>query len=75
MVKKNQKWEWKDRQEETFRELKKRFTKELVLAVPDLDKENENRSRYVRLYYRGSVIYGMQRWKMVTNNFSLKIFK
>ena len=27
-----------ERQEETFRELKKWFTKELVLAAPDLDK-------------------------------------
>jgi len=29
---------------ESFRELKKRFTKEVVLAVPDLDKKNENGS-------------------------------
>ena len=39
MVKKNQKWEWTERQEEAFRELKERFTKELVLAAPDLDKK------------------------------------
>ena len=37
MVKKNQKWDWTEKQEKAFRELKKRFTKELVLAVPDLD--------------------------------------
>ena len=39
MVKKDQKWEWMERQEEAFRELKKRFTKELVLVVPNLDKK------------------------------------
>ena len=39
MVKKDKKWEWTEKQEEAFRELKERFTKELVLAVPDLDKK------------------------------------
>jgi len=38
-VKKKQKWEWTKKQERAFRELKERFTKELVLAVPDLDKK------------------------------------
>ena len=37
LVKKNQKQDWIERLEKTFRELKERFTKELVLAVPDLD--------------------------------------
>ena len=39
MVKKDQKCDWTERQEEAFRELKKRFTKEPVLAAPDLDKK------------------------------------
>jgi len=39
MVKKNKRWEWMEKQERAFRELKERFTKELVLAVPDLDKK------------------------------------
>jgi len=39
MVSKDQKWEWMERQEEVFKKLKERFTKELVLAVPDLDKK------------------------------------
>jgi len=39
MVKKDKKWEWTEKQEEAFRELKKRFTEEPVLAVPDLDKK------------------------------------
>jgi len=39
MVKKDQKWEWMEKQEEVFRSLKKRFTKEPVLAVLDLNKK------------------------------------
>ena len=39
MVKKDRKWEWMDKQEKAFKELKKRFTKEPVLAAPDLDKK------------------------------------
>jgi len=39
MVKKDQKWDWTERQEKAFRELKERFTKEPVLAAPDLDKK------------------------------------
>ena len=39
MVKKNQKQEWIERQAEAFKELKKRFTKELVLVALDLDKK------------------------------------
>jgi len=36
-VRKDQKWKWTGKQEKAFGELK--FTKELVLAVPDLDKK------------------------------------
>ena len=39
MVKKDKKWEWTERQEKTFRELKEWFTKELVLVAPDIDKK------------------------------------
>ena len=39
MVKKDKKWEWMERQEKAFRELKEQFTEELVLAAPDLDKK------------------------------------
>ena len=39
MVKKKQKWEWTERQEEVFRRLKEKFIKESVLAAPDLDKK------------------------------------
>jgi len=58
MVKKDQKWEWTERQEEAFRELNERFTKEPVLAVPDLDiKKKENGSKYIRLCDRRSIIH------------------
>jgi len=39
IVKKDQKWNWTERQKKVFRELKERFTKELVLAASDLDKK------------------------------------
>jgi len=39
LIKKNPKWDWTKRQEKTFRKLKERFTKELVLVVPDLVKK------------------------------------
>ena len=39
MVKKDKRWEWTEKQEGAFNELKERFIKELVLAAPDLDKK------------------------------------
>ena len=48
-VKKDKKWEWTEKQEEAFRELKKRFTEEPILAAPDLDKKNEDRGRCIGL--------------------------
>ena len=39
LVKKDQKQNWIKKQEKVFRKLKERFIKELVLAVPDLDKK------------------------------------
>jgi len=61
MVKKDQKWDWTEKQKEAFRELKERFTKEPVLVAPDLDKKNEDGSGHVILCYRRSVIYGVRR--------------
>ena len=39
MVRKDQKWEWMEKQEKVFGELKEKFTRELVLAALDLDKK------------------------------------
>jgi len=39
MVKKDKKWDWTEKQKKAFRGLKEWFTKELVLAAPDLDKK------------------------------------
>jgi len=39
MVKKDKKWNWIGKQEEIFRKLNERFTRELVLVVLDLDKK------------------------------------
>ena len=38
MVMEDQKWDGMEKQEKAFKRLKERFTKELVLAAPDLDK-------------------------------------
>ena len=39
LVKKDKKWDWTERQEKAFKELKERFTKEPVLTAPDIDKK------------------------------------
>ena len=39
MTRKGKKWEWGEKQQEAFEELKRRFTTEPVLVTPDLDKE------------------------------------
>jgi len=39
LVKKDKKWDWTEREEKVFRELKERFTKEPVLVAPNMDKK------------------------------------
>ena len=39
MTRKETKWNWGERQQKVFEELKRRFTTEPVLVTPDLDKE------------------------------------
>ena len=38
-IKKDKRWKWTEKQKRAFGELKRRFTEELVLAAPDLDKK------------------------------------
>jgi len=39
LTKKDVKWQWGEKQQKVFDELKRIFTTKPVLAVPDLDKE------------------------------------
>ena len=39
LVKKDKKWNWMEREEKAFKELKERFTKELVLVALNIDKK------------------------------------
>ena len=39
MVKKDKKWDWSEKQEKVFKEMKEQITKEPVLAAPDIDKK------------------------------------
>jgi len=59
LVKKDKKWDWTEREEKVFRELKERFTKEPVLVAPDIDKKNEDGSGCIGLRNRWSIINGM----------------
>jgi len=39
MMRKNMKWNWEERQQKVFEDLKQKFTIELVLATSDLDNK------------------------------------
>ena len=39
LVRKEQKWKWEEEQKEVFGRLKRAFTTESVLAIPDIDRE------------------------------------
>jgi len=58
MVKKDKKWDWTEKQEKTFKELKEKFTKEPVLATPDLDKKM--RMEVDALNYATGVVLSME---------------
>ena len=77
MVKKNQKWEWTERQEKAFGELKERFTKELVLAALDLDKKMRMEvdvSDYATgMFYLWNVRMGSGDWWHFFQNLQMKL--
>ena len=73
LVKKDKKWEWTEREEKVFKELKERFTKELVLAASDIDKKNEDGGRCVRLCNGRHVVNGMQRWIVKASSIFVQI--
>jgi len=75
MVKKDKKWDWMEKQEKAFKELKERFTKEPVLAAPDLDIKNEDGSGCIGLCYRRGVIDGVRRWIMETSGIPFQVFE
>jgi len=67
MVKKDKRWDWIERQEKAFKELKEWFTKEPVLAAPDIDKKMRMKVD-VSDYAMGGVLlmeckYGL--WRLV----------
>ena len=67
MVKKDRKWEWTEKQERAFEELKRRFIQELVLAAPDLDKKM--RMEVDTSDYATGGVLSMEeegKWKLVT---------
>ena len=68
-VKKDKRWEWTEKQEEAFKELKKRFTEEPVLAAPDIDKKNEDGGGCIGLCNGRCIINGMWRWIVEASSF------
>jgi len=56
LVKKEQKWDWIEKQEKAFGKLKEKFTKEPVLAALDLDKKMRMEV-YVSYYAIGEVLF------------------
>ena len=68
MVKKDQKWDWIEKQEEAFRKLKEQFTKELVLTTLDLNKKMRIEVDASDYATEGvlSMEYENGRWRLVT---------
>ena len=73
LVKKNQRWNWIEKQEKLFRELNERFIKELVLVAPDLNLKNEDRSKHIGIYNRRGVVDKMWRWTIEASSILVKI--
>ena len=59
MTRKDVKWNWKERQQRVFEELKERFIIELVLVTLDLDKEMRVEVDISYFCYKRSIINEM----------------
>jgi len=67
MTRKDKKWNWGERQQKAFEELKRRFTTESVLVIPDLDKEMRIEANASDFAIGGvlSMKYEDERWRPV----------
>ena len=67
MMRKENKWNWGERQQKAFEELKERFMIEPVLVTPDLDKEMRVEANASDFATRGvlSMKYEDERWRPV----------
>ncbi len=59
MVKKDKKWDWMERQEKAFRELKERFTKKTGVGSTRYRQNNEDGGGCIRLCNGRSFINGV----------------
>jgi len=67
MMRKEKKWDWGEKQQKVFEELKRRFTTEPVLVTPDLDKEMRVEADVSDFAIGGmlSMKYEDERWRPV----------
>ena len=68
MTRKEIKWSWREKQQKVFEELKKRFTTEPVLVIPDLDREIRVEVDVLDFTMRGvlSMRCEDEKWRLVT---------
>ena len=68
MTRKDVKWNWRERQQRVFEELKERFMMEPVLVTSDLDKEMRVEVNILNFVIDGvsSIKYEDEKWKPVT---------
>ena len=68
MTRKEIKWSWREKQQKVFEELKKRFTTEPVLVIPDLDREIRVKVDVLDFTMRGvlSMRCENEKWRLVT---------
>jgi len=66
-TRKGRKWEWREKQQKAFEELKRRFTMEPVLVTPDLDKKMRMEADALDFVTEGvlSMKYEDERWRPV----------